>query len=256
MDTKELSKQAQARVDFGRERVSPTEKTKRVADVFSAVASRYDIMNDLMSLGTHRLFKRMVLEMTGLREGQCILDLAGGTGDMSRLFAPVVGQNGLVVLADPNEPMIHVGRDRLLDQGLAQVRFCRTLAEDLPFTDDRFDCACISFGLRNFTDKDQALLELLRVLKPGGALVVLEFSHPENRLVKGAYEAFQALWPAAGKAVVGDARPYEYLVESIKVHPDQPALRQMFEDAGFVDVEYFNLLGGTAAIHRGVKPRV
>ena len=254
MDPEELKSNAPAPVNFGLEKVAPAEKTQRVSDVFVKVANRYDLMNDLMSLGTHRIFKRIVLQMTGLRNGSRVLDLAGGTGDMSRLFAPVVGTDGAVVLADYNEPMMQVGRNRLHDEGLTQVQFCRTQAERLPFDADTFDCTCISFGLRNFTDKDAALLELLRVLKPGAALVVLEFSHPKSPVLQSAYDAFQTLWPTAGKLVVGDAQPYEYLVESIKVHPDQKALRQMFEDAGFIDVAYFDLLGGTAAIHRGVKP--
>ena len=241
-------------VDFGYKKVSPDEKTELIGNVFRRVAERYDIMNDLMSLGSHRLFKRMVVEMSGVREGHHVLDLAGGTGDMAALFAPVVGPAGSVVLTDLNEPMMRVGRDRLLDRGFGQVQFCRAAAENLPFVDASFDCACISFGRRNFTDKDQALLELLRVLKPGGTLIVLEFSKPEDPLLNNAYRAFQALWPAAGRALVGDAHPYQYLVESIAVHPDQRALKQMFEDAGFIDVSYHNLAGGVAAIHRGSKP--
>ena len=241
-------------VNFGYRKVSPAEKTELVGDVFRRVAKRYDVMNDLMSLGTHRLFKRMVIQMSGVRPGHTVLDLAGGTGDMSALFAEAVGKDGRVVLTDLNADMMAVGRDRLLDQGLPQVQFCRAPAEALPFADQTFDCACISFGLRNFTDKDLALRELWRVLKPGAALLVLEFSKPENPLLYTAYAAFQALWPGAGQVVAGDAEPYKYLVESIRVHPDQRALKQMFEDAGFVDVTYDNLMGGIAAIHRGCKP--
>ena len=244
----------QEQVNFGYKKVSPQEKTELVGGVFARVAQRYDIMNDLMSLGTHRLFKRMVIQMSGVRPGHRVLDLAGGTGDMSALFAKAVGPTGYVVLTDLNEPMMAVGRDRLLDEGLPQVQFCRAPAEALPFADESFDCACISFGLRNFTDKDKALEELLRVLKPGATLIVLEFSKPENPALNAAYSAFQALWPGAGQALVGDAEPYKYLVESIRVHPDQRALKQMFEDAGFEDVSYYNLMGGVAAIHRGSKP--
>jgi len=244
----------QQEVNFGYKKVSPEEKTELVGDVFKRVAQRYDVMNDLMSLGTHRLFKRMVIQMSGVRPGHNVLDLAGGTGDMSALFAQAVGAEGTVVLTDLNADMMLVGRDRLLDQGLAQVQFCRAPAEALPFADNSFDCACISFGLRNFTDKDLALRELLRVLKPGAALIVLEFSKPEHPALNAAYSAFQALWPGAGQVVAGDAQPYRYLVESIRVHPDQRALKQMFEDAGFVDVGYDNLAGGIAAIHRGSKP--
>lgn len=241
-------------VNFGYKKVSPQEKTELVGDVFKRVAQRYDVMNDLMSLGTHRLFKRMVIQMSGVRPGHRVLDLAGGTGDMSALFAEAVGKDGTVILADLNADMMLVGRDRLLDQGLPQVQLCRAPAEALPFADNSFDCACISFGLRNFTDKDQALRELLRVLKPGAALLVLEFSKPEHPVLNAAYTAFQALWPGAGQVVAGDAQPYRYLVESIRVHPDQRALKQMFEDAGFVEVSYDNLAGGIAAIHRGSKP--
>ncbi|MEM7078488.1 MAG: class I SAM-dependent methyltransferase [Pseudomonadota bacterium] len=241
-------------VNFGFEKVTPAEKTARVGDVFHKVASQYDVMNDLMSLGSHRLFKRMVVQMSGVRPGHTVLDLAGGTGDMSALFAAVVGKPGRVILTDPNESMVNVGRDRLLNRGLTQVDYCIASGEALPFADAHFDCACISFGLRNFTDKDQALREILRVLKPGAALLVLEFSKPDAPVLKQAYGFFQSLWPAAGKAIVGDAQPYRYLVESIKVHPDQAALKQMFEDAGFTDASFHNLIGGVAAIHRGAKP--
>ena len=254
MSSKQQQSDSSAQVNFGYQKVSAAEKTERVGAVFRAVAKRYDVMNDIMSLGTHRIFKRMVLHMSGLRQGHRVLDLAGGTGDMAALFADAVGPEGEVVLADLNEDTMRVGRDRLLDGGLTQISFCRTPAEALPFADQQFDCACISFGLRNFTDKDQALRELLRVLKPGAALLVLEFSKPTDPLLEGAYKAFQTLWPPIGKALVGDAQPYQYLVDSIRVHPDQKALRQMFSDAGFVDAEYHNLLGGIAAIHRGCKP--
>jgi len=241
-------------VDFGYRKVSPREKTRLVGEVFERVAQRYDIMNDLMSFGTHRLFKRMTLEMSGVRPGQRVLDLAGGTGDLSALFASAVGPAGTVVLADINPHMMNVGRDRLLDRGLTQVEFCRTSAESLPFGDASFDCAVIGFGLRNFTDKDAALRELHRVLAPSGVLLILEFSKPENPLLESAYGAFQALWPGMGKLVAGEASSYQYLVESIRVHPSQRALKLMMEDAGFGQVEYHNLVGGIAAIHRGVRP--
>lgn len=243
-------------VSFGFKRVSPAEKQRLVADVFESVAERYDVMNDLMSLGTHRLFKRMTIEMSGAREGSVVLDLAGGTGDLARLFAPVVGNSGCVVLADINTAMIKVGRERLLNQGQAQVRFCETSAEALPFANDSFNCTTIGFGLRNFTDKNLALVEVLRVLRPGGALLILEFSKPTNALLEAAYGAFQTLWPGMGKLVTGNSESYRYLVESIRVHPNQKALKLMMEDAGFIDVEYHNLLGGTVAIHRGVKSGV
>ena len=240
-------------VSFGYKKVSPQEKERLVGGVFESVARSYDVMNDLMSLGTHRLFKRMTIEMSGVSEGDSVLDLAGGTGDLASGFAPVVGSNGIVVLADINEAMMKVGRERLLNKGQAQVRFCQTSAETLPFTDNSFACVTIGFGLRNFTDKDKALVELLRVLKPGAPLLILEFSKPTNPLFEAAYSGFQALWPGMGKLVAGNAEPYRYLVESIRVHPNQNALKLMMEDAGFIEVEYHNLLGGTVAIHRGIK---
>lgn len=241
-------------VDFGYRKVSPREKTALVGGVFERVAGRYDVMNDLMSLGTHRLFKRMTVEMSGVRPGMRVLDLAGGTGDLSALFADAVGDRGSVVLTDINPAMMRVGRDRLLDQGHAQVKFCQAGAEALPFADAAFDCVCIGFGLRNFTDKDAALRDIARVLKPGGVLLVLEFSKPENPVLESAYSVFQSLWPGMGRLVAGDAGSYQYLVESIRMHPHQRALKLMIEDAGFTAVEYHNLLGGIAAIHRGVRP--
>ena len=183
MSSKQQQSDPSAEVNFGYQKVSAAEKTERVGAVFRAVAKRYDVMNDIMSLGTHRIFKRMVLHMSGLRQGHRVLDLAGGTGDMAALFADAVGPEGEVVLADLNEDMMRVGRDRLLDAGLTQISFCRTPAEALPFADQQFDCARISFGLRNFTDKEQALREL-RVLKPGAALLVLEFSKPPTRCLR------------------------------------------------------------------------
>jgi demethylmenaquinone methyltransferase / 2-methoxy-6-polyprenyl-1,4-benzoquinol methylase len=241
-------------VDFGLRKVSAREKTRLVEEVFERVAERYDVMNDLMSLGTHRLFKRMTVEMSGVRPGMRVLDLAGGTGDLAALFAAAVGDAGSVILADLNADMMRVGRRRLLDRGLARVGFCQTSAESLPFGDASFDCAVVGFGLRNFTDKEAALRELLRVLVPGGVLLVLEFSKPENPLLESAYSVFQSFWPGMGKLVAGDAGSYQYLVESIRVHPSQKALKLMMQDAGFEAVEYHNLVGGIAAIHRGVRP--
>jgi len=241
-------------VDFGLRKVSAEEKTRLVGGVFERVAERYDVMNDLMSLGTHRLFKRMTVEMSGVRPGMRVLDLAGGTGDLSALFAGAVGDAGRVILADINAGMMQVGRSRLLDQGLARVSFCQTSAEALPFADGSFDCVVIGFGLRNFTDKEAALRDIRRVLVPGGVLLVLEFSKPENPVLEAAYSVFQSLWPGMGRLVAGDADSYQYLVESIRVHPSQKALKLMMEDAGFDSVEYHNLVGGIAAIHRGVRP--
>jgi demethylmenaquinone methyltransferase / 2-methoxy-6-polyprenyl-1,4-benzoquinol methylase len=240
-------------VNFGHRQVTATEKTRLVQDVFARVASRYDTMNDIMSFGTHRLFKRMAVDMTGLAAGQRVLDLAGGTGDLSALLQPVVGENGRVVLADLNPQMMTVGRDRLYDAGIAGVQFCRTRAEALPFADNSFHAVTISFGLRNFTSKEVALAEIRRVLQPGGALVVLEFSQPDDPLLSTLYKGYQALWPAFGKWVAGDSAPYQYLVESIERHPRPAALALMMEDAGLIDVKHHALAGGVAAIHRGVK---
>jgi len=243
-----------ASTDFGFERVTPDEKTRRVAGVFRSVADRYDLMNDFMSLGTHRIMKRIVVEMSGARPGHRILDLAGGTGDLAALFSPVVGAEGRVVLADINAAMLNRGRDRLLDRGLSNVEFVLANAEALPFPDATFHAITIAFGLRNVTDKERALREMHRVLAPRGRLLVLEFSKPENPLVATAYSVFQALWPTVGQAVTGDAGAYRYLVESIEMHPGQAALKLMIADAGFVDVGYDNLLNGIVAIHHAVRP--
>ena len=240
-------------VDFGAEQVSPAEKNRRVHGVFDAVADRYDLMNDLMSLGTHRLFKRMAVEMARLRPGHSVLDLAGGTGDVATLTARHVGANGRVVLTDVNAAMMRVGRDRVLDGGAANVAFVQADAEALPFPDDAFDATLIAFGLRNFTDKEAALAEAHRVLRPDAALVVLEFSKVANPVLGRAYAAFKNTWPVLGAAVAGTAAPYRYLVESIERHPDQGALRLAMLDAGFRDVAYHDLAFGAAAIHRGFK---
>ncbi len=241
-------------VSFGHRQVTPDEKTRLVQDVFAKVAVRYDAMNDIMSLGAHRLFKRMAVDMTGLAKGDTVLDLAGGTGDMTALLRPVVGDEGRVILADLNTEMMQVGRNRLLDDGIADISFCRVRAEALPFADSTCDAVTISFGLRNFTSKETALADICRVLKPGGALVVLEFSHPDGPLLNNLYRSFQSLWPSFGKTIVGDAEPYRYLVESIEKHPRPEGLALMFEDAGFIEVRHHALAGGVAAIHRGVKP--
>ena len=240
---------------FGYQKVPVNEKHERVAEVFKSVATRYDIMNDLMSLGTHRLIKRFTIELSGLRQGNRVLDLAGGTGDLSMRFSPIVGKEGHVVLADINAAMLKVGRDRIVDRGLqSNITVAQSDAECLPFADNCFDCVCIAYGLRNVTRKERALESILRVLKPGGRLLVLEFSKPQNRFISKAYDAFSELWPIAGKAIVGDSESYRYLVESIRVHPDQEALLAMLDDAGFVDTRFHNVLNGISAIHVGVKP--
>ena len=240
-------------VDFGRRRVTPAEKTARVAEVFHAVAGRYDAMNDLMSAGLHRVLKRVAIDSTGLRAGHRVLDLAGGTGDLARLLSPVVGRAGQVVLCDVNASMLAVGRDRVLDAGLTNVETVRADAEALPFGSERFDAVVIAFGLRNLTDKERGLREMHRVLRPGGTAVVLEFSTPPRPWMARAAGLWQGAWPLLGRLVAGDAAPYRYLVESIAVHPGRAVLATMMTDAGFADVRADGLLGGVAALHRGTR---
>ncbi len=240
-------------VDFGTERVTPEEKTRRVGGVFDAVADRYDVMNDIMSLGCHRLFKRAAVEMARLRPGQRVLDLAGGTGDVAALAARQVGAGGRVVLVDINSAMLDRGRDRLIDDGLTNVTCVLADAAALPFADGSFNAVLTAFGLRNFTDQAAALREMWRVLDDGGVAVVLEFSQVANPLLAGAYQVFKSTWPLIGRAVAGASAPYRYLVDSIDRHPNQGALRLIMEDAGFRGVEYHNLAAGAAAIHRGKK---
>lgn len=242
--------------DFGYEQVAVEEKAGRVANVFHSVAARYDLMNDLMSGGVHRLWKRFTIELAAVRPGQTILDIAGGTGDLSYAFAKKVGPEGLVVLADINESMLNVGRDRLTDRGIAgNLQYAQADAQYLPFPDNTFDCITIAFGLRNVTDKDLALRSMLRVLKPGGRLLVLEFSKPQNPLLEKAYDTYSfKLLPFMGKVVANDADSYRYLAESIRMHPDQETLKGMMEAAGFVNTEYHNMTGGVVALHKGIKP--
>ena len=241
-----------AETDFGFERVSPDEKTRRVRGVFESVAGRYDLMNDLMSAGLHRMWKRFALELADVRPGARVLDVAGGTADMTRLFLERAGTDGEVWLTDINGAMLATGRDRLLDEGrVAPAVQCD--AERLPFRDRYFDVACIAFGLRNVTRKENALSEMQRVLRPGGRAIVLEFSRVAEAL-RPAYDwySFNVL-PRLGKWVAGDEASYRYLAESIRMHPDQAALQNMMELAGFDKVEYFNLSGGLVAVHRAFK---
>lgn len=240
-------------VDFGAERVTAAEKTRRVDAVFDTVVHRYDAMNDIMSFGMHRLFKRLAVEMARLRRGQEVLDLAGGTGDITALTAPLVGEEGRVVITDSNCAMLARGRDRLFDEGVANFAPVQAKAELLPFPDARFDAVIVAFGMRNFTDKETALREMHRVLRTGGVAVVLEFSHVQNPLLARIYDAYRATWPMIGTAVAGSAAPYRYLVDSIDRHPDQGAFRSMMDAAGFDAVEMHNLAAGAAAVHRGVK---
>lgn len=238
--------------DFGFEQVPEDEKEHRVAGVFDSVSSRYDMMNDLMSAGLHRYWKRFTVETSMVRPGERVLDVAGGTGDLARLFARRTGDPGNVVLTDINAAMLGIGRDRLIDEGLVMpVAQCN--AEHLPFASESFDCVCVGFGLRNMTRKQAALGDMRRVLKPGGRLLVLEFSRVAKPLgtLYDAY-SFQIL-PRMGQLVAGDAESYRYLAESIRMHPDQETLKQMMVDSGFDHVDYFNLSGGIIALHRGLK---
>ncbi len=247
-------KQKQDTTHFGYQQVPVEEKTGLVGQVFHSVAQKYDLMNDVMSLGTHRIIKRFTVELSALRPGMTVLDLAGGTGDFSLLFAPIVGKEGQVILADINESMVSVGRDRILDKGQCE-NICYTLAnaENLPFKPESFDCICIAYGLRNVTDKQAALNSMFEMTRPGGRTLVLEFSKPQNPLLEKAYDAYSTLWPKAGKLVIGDAESYQYLVESIRMHPDQETLKRMMQEAGFTDCHYHNVMGGICAIHVGHK---
>ena len=238
--------------DFGFEDVDEDRKAARVADVFSSVADRYDLMNDLMSAGLHRLWKRFAAQLSGVVEGARVLDVAGGTGDVARLLARRAGQKGQVWLTDVNADMLVRGRDRLIDAGHA-LPAVRCDAEKLPFPPDYFDCVSVAFGLRNMTHKDAALKEMLRVLRPGGRLLVLEFSQVWKPL-KPLYDAYSfGVLPRLGKLVANDADSYRYLAESIRRHPSQTELAAMLGSAGFDRVDYFNLSAGVVALHRGFK---
>jgi demethylmenaquinone methyltransferase/2-methoxy-6-polyprenyl-1,4-benzoquinol methylase len=244
-----------ATTHFGYKTVNTEDKAQKVAQVFHSVASKYDLMNDLMSFGIHRLWKRYAINLSGVRRGQRVLDIAGGTGDLAKVFSREVGDNGRVVLSDINESMLNVGRDRLIDAGCSNVDFVLANAETLePFADNSFDLLTISFGLRNVTDKDAALAAMFRVLKPGGRLLILEFSKPVFEPFSKLYDfySFTAL-PIMGKIVANDAESYRYLAESIRMHPDQNTLKQMMQQAGFSQCDYHNLTGGVVAVHRGFK---
>ncbi|HFD78762.1 MAG TPA: bifunctional demethylmenaquinone methyltransferase/2-methoxy-6-polyprenyl-1,4-benzoquinol methylase UbiE [Gammaproteobacteria bacterium] len=240
---------------FGFEQVDWQEKQRRVAGVFDSVAGNYDLMNDVMSFGIHRLWKRFAIELCGARPGQVVLDLAGGTGDLAARLARLVGRDGQVVIADINASMLEVGRERLLDQGLSgNLRFVQANAEELPFPDASFDCITMAFGLRNVTDKQKALESMYRVLKPGGRVVILEFSRPVLPGLKPVYDLYSfKLLPLMGRLIARDEDSYRYLAESIRMHPGQDELKAMMEQAGFEDCEYFNLSGGIVALHRGFR---
>jgi demethylmenaquinone methyltransferase/2-methoxy-6-polyprenyl-1,4-benzoquinol methylase len=237
---------------FGFNTVAETEKARRVAGVFDSVAERYNMMNDLMSAGMHRLWKRFAVEASGVKEGERVLDIAGGTGDLSTLFWEQVGRTGEVWLTDINNSMLTIGRDRLLDEGAA-VSAAQCDAEKLPFPDNYFDCISVAFGLRNMTHKDVALREMLRVLRPGGRLIVLEFSKVWKPLQR-FYDLYSFnVLPAMGKLIAKDSDSYRYLAESIRMHPSQEELKQLMQQSGFDRVEYFNLTASVVALHRGYK---
>lgn len=251
-----MSKTDNNTTDFGYKEVPREEKVKHVADVFHSVAAKYDVMNDLMSGGIHRIWKKLTIEQSGARAGMKILDIAGGTGDLTLRFSRIVGKTGHVTLADINDSMLKVGRDKLSDKGaVANIDFVQANAECLPFPDNHFDIITIAFGLRNVTDKDAALRSMQRVLKPGGKLMVLEFSKTENPLLSGVYDfySFNVL-PKLGQVIAGDADSYQYLAESIRMHPDQETLKGMMQDADFVNCKYQNMTGGVVALHTGIKP--
>lgn len=244
-----------ATTHFGYQTVRMEDKEAKVAEVFTSVATKYDIMNDLMSFGIHRLWKRFAIKVSGVRAGQHVLDIAGGTGDLAKVFSRKVGRTGRVVLSDINEAMLEVGRTRLINAGCSNVDFVLANAETLePFSDNSFDLVTISFGLRNVTNKQKALESMHRVLKPGGRLLVLEFSKPTIEPLAKAYDiySFTAL-PLMGKLVANDSQSYQYLAESIRMHPDQDTLKTMLQQAGFSDCDYHNLTAGIVAVHRGFK---
>lgn len=240
---------------FGYEQVPVGDKAQRVREVFSSVAAKYDLMNDLMSLGIHRLWKRFAIDLAGVRAGERVLDVAGGTGDLTAAFAKAVGPTGLAVLSDINAAMLEEGRSRLIDRGIVgNVPVAQANAECLPFADRSFDCITIGFGLRNVTDKAAALRSMLRILKPGGRLLILEFSKPLNEGFAKLYDQYSfKVLPQLGRWVARDEDSYRYLAESIRMHPDQDTLKGMMQDAGFSRVQVYNMTGGIVAVHRGYK---
>jgi demethylmenaquinone methyltransferase / 2-methoxy-6-polyprenyl-1,4-benzoquinol methylase len=240
---------------FGFKEVPKQQKAALVRNVFDSVANQYDLMNDLMSFGVHRIWKRIATHLANIREGNHVLDLAGGTGDLTALLERRVGKSGQVVLADINAEMLRIGRDRLLNQGLTgNIDYAQVNAERLPFADNVFDCVTIGFGLRNVTDKDAALRSIHRVLKPGGALIVLEFSHPTDAVTEKVYDFYSFnILPKIGALIAKDEDSYRYLAESIRMHPKQQELLSMMENAGFERCEYFNLTQGIVAVHRAYK---
>lgn len=250
-----MNKSKDQTTHFGYQNVPLEDKAVRVAEVFRSVAPSYDLMNDLMSLGLHRLWKRFAIDSLGLRSGHRVLDLAGGTGDLSALISPKVGESGLVVLADINDEMLKVGRNRLLDKGMHHnLRIVQVDAERLPFPQHYFDRIIMGFGLRNVTDKAAALASMFSALKPGGRVLILEFSQPSSSLLQKIYDEYSfKVLPALGKWIAHDEKSYRYLAESIRMHPAQNILLKMMQVAGFENCDYHNLCGGIVAIHRGYK---
>ncbi len=239
---------------FGFRKVPLKAKARLVQSVFDSVAGNYDLMNDLMSFGIHRLWKQLAVHLSCVRYGERVLDLAGGTGDLSLLLHARVGDKGKVILADINAAMLKRGRDRLIDKGLLDIDYVQADAQSLPFADNSFDCVVMGFGLRNVTDKNKALASIYRVLKPGGRLLILEFSKPKGEWFSKLYDVYSfKILPLLGYLIAGDADSYRYLAESIRMHPDQEALKGMLARAGFARIEYFNLTQGIVAIHRGYK---
>lgn len=240
---------------FGYKTVESDQKADLVADVFHSVAAKYDIMNDVMSFGIHRMWKRFTIESAGARPGMKVLDLAGGTGDLTAKFSHLVGDRGQVTLADINDSMLKVGREKLRNKGIVgNVNYVQANAEALPFPDNHFDIITIAFGLRNVTDKDAAIRSMLRVLKPGGKLLVLEFSKPQHDIMRKIYDLYSfKILPKMGSLITQDADSYEYLAESIRMHPDQETLKGMMVEAGFEQVEYTNMTDGIVALHKGYK---
>lgn len=249
------SKSSDDMTDFGFKQVKREQKQTMVADVFHSVAAKYDVMNDLMSLGIHRIWKRFTIDASGVKPGQRVLDLAGGTGDLTAKFSRMVGDKGEVVLADINHSMLEVGKHKLINKGLIKnIKYVQANAEALPFPDNHFDVITIAFGLRNVTDKDKALRSMFRVLKPGGRLLVLEFSKPTSETLSKVYDAYSFhLLPKMGSLVANDSESYQYLAESIRMHPDQDTLEGMMKTAGFEQTSYNNLTGGIVALHKGFK---
>lgn len=240
---------------FGYETVDVQDKAKRVASVFHSVAQKYDVMNDLMSLGIHRLWKKTAIDLLGVHSGQTVLDIAGGTGDLTAAIAKKIGPRGKVILLDINSSMLSIGRDRMIDKGLIDnITYAQANAEMLPFQDNTFNRIIIGFGLRNVTDKDAVLRSMFRVLKPGGRALILEFSKPTLPGLKPIYDAYSFnVLPWLGEKILGDADSYRYLAESIRMHPDQNTLKNMMQNAGFENCDVHNLSGGIVAVHRGWK---